>query len=262
MDRPTPPTDAAIRTVTANGLEFAYLEAGPDRRAPGPVPARVPRHRPHLAPPAPPPGRRRLPRRRPVPAGLRARPRCPPTVATTPGPWPSTPAPSTRPSVAAATPCIIGHDWGALAHLPGRGPRARPLAQGGHRWPCRRRRRSASGSSTTTSSGAAGTSSSSRPRWPSCAVGLDDHAFIDRLWADWSPGYDGSWDVARVKEALGDRGQPVRRHRLLPGHVRRPAGRPGGGRRPGRRRDASPPSRPSTSTVPTTAAWASTSSGR
>ena len=32
----------------------------------------------------------------------------------------------------------------------------------------------------------------------------DDHAFIDRLWADWSPGYDGTWDTARVKEALGD----------------------------------------------------------
>jgi pimeloyl-ACP methyl ester carboxylesterase len=34
------------------------------------------------------------------------------------------------------------------------------------------------------------------------AVSLDDHAFIDRLWADWSPGFDGSWDAARVKEAL------------------------------------------------------------
>ncbi len=36
------------------------------------------------------------------------------------------------------------------------------------------------------------------------AVSLDDHAFIDGLWADWSPGYDASWDVARVKEAIGD----------------------------------------------------------
>ncbi len=35
------------------------------------------------------------------------------------------------------------------------------------------------------------------------AVSLDGHAFIDRLWADWSPGYDGSWDAARVKEAIG-----------------------------------------------------------
>jgi pimeloyl-ACP methyl ester carboxylesterase len=34
------------------------------------------------------------------------------------------------------------------------------------------------------------------------AVGLDDLAFIDRLWADWSPGYDGKADAALVKEAL------------------------------------------------------------
>jgi pimeloyl-ACP methyl ester carboxylesterase len=35
------------------------------------------------------------------------------------------------------------------------------------------------------------------------AVSVDDHAFIDGLWADWSPGYDAAWDVARVKEAIG-----------------------------------------------------------
>jgi pimeloyl-ACP methyl ester carboxylesterase len=35
------------------------------------------------------------------------------------------------------------------------------------------------------------------------AVGLEDQVFLDRLWADWSPGYDGSWDVARVKESIG-----------------------------------------------------------
>jgi pimeloyl-ACP methyl ester carboxylesterase len=33
-------------------------------------------------------------------------------------------------------------------------------------------------------------------------VPMDDYAFIDRLWADWSPGYDGSWDAARAKESL------------------------------------------------------------
>ncbi len=33
-------------------------------------------------------------------------------------------------------------------------------------------------------------------------VPLDDLAFIDRLWADWSPGYDGAADVAFAKEAL------------------------------------------------------------
>jgi pimeloyl-ACP methyl ester carboxylesterase len=35
------------------------------------------------------------------------------------------------------------------------------------------------------------------------AVGRDDHSFIGGLWADWSPGYDGAWDVARVKESIG-----------------------------------------------------------
>jgi pimeloyl-ACP methyl ester carboxylesterase len=34
-------------------------------------------------------------------------------------------------------------------------------------------------------------------------VGADDCNFIARLWADWSPGYDASWDVARVKESIG-----------------------------------------------------------
>jgi pimeloyl-ACP methyl ester carboxylesterase len=36
------------------------------------------------------------------------------------------------------------------------------------------------------------------------AVAADDCLFIDCLWADWSPGYDPSWDVARVKEAIGE----------------------------------------------------------
>lgn len=36
------------------------------------------------------------------------------------------------------------------------------------------------------------------------AVGADDLAFLDRLWADWSPGYDASEDVAHVKDALRD----------------------------------------------------------
>jgi pimeloyl-ACP methyl ester carboxylesterase len=36
------------------------------------------------------------------------------------------------------------------------------------------------------------------------ALPLDDYAFIDGLWADWSPGYEASFDVARVKESIGD----------------------------------------------------------
>lgn len=34
------------------------------------------------------------------------------------------------------------------------------------------------------------------------AVPADDLAFVGRLWADWSPGYDASDDLPRVKEAL------------------------------------------------------------
>jgi pimeloyl-ACP methyl ester carboxylesterase len=35
-------------------------------------------------------------------------------------------------------------------------------------------------------------------------VPLDDLAFIDRLWGDWSPGYDATDDLPRVKDALRD----------------------------------------------------------
>lgn len=34
------------------------------------------------------------------------------------------------------------------------------------------------------------------------AVQMDDLAFIDRLWADWSPGYDAGQDVRHVKDCL------------------------------------------------------------
>lgn len=36
------------------------------------------------------------------------------------------------------------------------------------------------------------------------AVPMDDLAFIDRLWQDWSPGFDGREDAARAKDALRD----------------------------------------------------------
>ena len=36
------------------------------------------------------------------------------------------------------------------------------------------------------------------------AVGLDDLEFIARLWQDWSPGYDAAQDVDHVRDALGD----------------------------------------------------------
>ena len=35
-------------------------------------------------------------------------------------------------------------------------------------------------------------------------VPANDHAFIDRLWRDWSPGLEGSADAARAKECFAD----------------------------------------------------------
>lgn len=35
-------------------------------------------------------------------------------------------------------------------------------------------------------------------------VSANNLAFIDGLWADWSPGYDAVYDLKRVKESLGD----------------------------------------------------------
>ncbi|MGH2688057.1 MAG: alpha/beta hydrolase, partial [Actinomycetota bacterium] len=36
-------------------------------------------------------------------------------------------------------------------------------------------------------------------------VAANDLAFIDYLWSTWSPGYDASEDLVKVKAALGDR---------------------------------------------------------
>ena len=36
------------------------------------------------------------------------------------------------------------------------------------------------------------------------AVAMNDLAFLDRLWADWSPGHDASDDLPHVKDALRD----------------------------------------------------------
>ena len=36
------------------------------------------------------------------------------------------------------------------------------------------------------------------------ALPLEDYSFIDHLWHNWSPGYDGTWDVEKVKESIGD----------------------------------------------------------
>ena len=90
-------------------------------------------------------------------------------------------------------------------------------------------------------------------------VGMDDLAFIDGLWADWSPGYDGAEDLAHVKDALRD---PANLAAAL-GYYRATLG--GRRRRPGARRGAGgrverpPRSRRCTCTAAPTAAWASRS---
>ena len=98
---------------------------------------------------------------------------------------------------------IIGHDWGALAayaavaHRPERWRRAVTLAV-----------------PPTASIGMSlFTYAQLRRSWymffflsplAEMALPLDNYGFVDGLWADWSPGYDGAWDEARVKESIGD----------------------------------------------------------
>lgn len=97
---------------------------------------------------------------------------------------------------------LIGHDWGALAtygavgHDPGRWRRAVTAA--------------------VPPAGAINSGFLSydqlRRSWymhffqspmAEVAVSGEDYAFIERLWADWSPGYDAGEDLRWVKEALG-----------------------------------------------------------
>jgi pimeloyl-ACP methyl ester carboxylesterase len=98
---------------------------------------------------------------------------------------------------------LVGHDWGALAtygavaHQPDRWHRAVTAA--------------------VAPTGAIGMSlltyAQLQRSWymffflsplAEVALPLDDYSFIDGLWRDWSPGYDGAEDVAHVKESIGD----------------------------------------------------------
>jgi pimeloyl-ACP methyl ester carboxylesterase len=98
---------------------------------------------------------------------------------------------------------IIGHDWGALtaygavAHQPDRWRRAVTMA--------------------VAPTGSIGMSlftyAQLRCSWytfffqsplADMALPLDEFEFLDGLWRDWSPGYVATWDVARVKESIGD----------------------------------------------------------
>jgi pimeloyl-ACP methyl ester carboxylesterase len=98
---------------------------------------------------------------------------------------------------------VIGHDWGALATYGA-------VAHRPERW---RRAVTAAVPPTASIGMSLLTYAQLQRSWymffflsPLAEVALpfDDYSFIDHLWRDWSPGYDGSWDVARVKESIGD----------------------------------------------------------
>ena len=95
------------------------------------------------------------------------------------------------------------------------------------------------------------------------AVGIDDLAFIDRLWADWSPGYDGY-----VGRRPGQGGDSVAEANLTAaiGYYRAmfagAPGRPGGSRGPGGGRGDRAPAHPLPARHRRRLPWASTSSGR
>jgi pimeloyl-ACP methyl ester carboxylesterase len=98
---------------------------------------------------------------------------------------------------------LIGHDWGALAGYAA-------VHHPGTRW----RRLVAMAVPPPSSLATAFLSYDQlRRSWymfffqhplAELAVPMDDLAFIDRLWADWSPGYDAAGDLPRVKDALRD----------------------------------------------------------
>ncbi len=188
------------RTVTANGTEFAYLEAGPGD---GPLALCL-----HGFPDTAHTWRYLLPRL--ADAGFHA-------VAPFMRGYAPTPVPEDGrfdTGTLALDACglhealggggdavIIGHDWGAFATYGA-------AALQPDRW-----RRVVASAVAPQASMADGFFSYDQLRrsWyvfffqtplAEYAVGLDDYAFIDRLWADWSPGFDGSFDAARVKEAL------------------------------------------------------------
>lgn len=98
---------------------------------------------------------------------------------------------------------IIGHDWGALATYGA-------AADGADRW---RRVVTAAVPPPATVANAFFSYDQLRRSWymfffqsplADLAVPMDDLAFIDRLWADWSPGYDATDDLPHVKDCLRD----------------------------------------------------------
>ncbi|HEY1830681.1 MAG TPA: alpha/beta hydrolase [Acidimicrobiales bacterium] len=97
---------------------------------------------------------------------------------------------------------IIGHDWGAMATYGA-------VAHQPERW---RRVVTAAVPPTAAIGMSLFTYRQLRSSWymffflsplAEIALPMDNYNFIDGLWADWSPGFDGSWDAARVKESIG-----------------------------------------------------------
>jgi pimeloyl-ACP methyl ester carboxylesterase len=101
---------------------------------------------------------------------------------------------------------LIGHDWGAFAGYAA----AHDTVDGASRW----RRLVALAVPPPVAIGNAFFSYDQlRRSWymfffqhplAEMAVPMDDLAFIDRLWADWSPGHDARDDLPHVKDALRD----------------------------------------------------------
>jgi pimeloyl-ACP methyl ester carboxylesterase len=100
------------------------------------------------------------------------------------------------------TAMLIGHDWGA------------PAAYGAAAFAPERFRRIVAGAVPPTMSfmQALFTYRQLKRSWymfffqsplADAVVGADDLAFVEGLWADWSPGYDAAFDLARVREAIG-----------------------------------------------------------
>jgi pimeloyl-ACP methyl ester carboxylesterase len=98
---------------------------------------------------------------------------------------------------------LIGHDWGALATYAAAG-------NAPERW---RRVVTAAVPPPSTVANAFFSYDQLRRSWymfffqsplADMAVPMDDLAFIDRLWEDWSPGFDASGELPAVKDALRD----------------------------------------------------------
>ena len=190
------------RTITANGLEFAYLTDGPDD---GPLALCL-----HGFPDTAHTWRYLLPEL--AAAGFRAV--APflrgyaPTAGAGRRALPDRGAGAGRQRAARGArrrrdAVIVGHDWGALATYGA-------VAHQPDRW---RRAVTAAVPPTASIGMSLFTYAQLQRSWymffflsplAEVALPLDDYSFIDHLWRDWSPGYDGAWDVARVKESIGD----------------------------------------------------------